>query len=677
MTAQKTKKFFNQSMTLLGRVTDIDHTTRSFDLTLRSGDVIRVSVGDATFFTVLGNLDGMNYDRVPEPNGVARGAPEYQLGKYLHPGDHVYVQGVLLQHGGNEYFDAVKVILMHYRPGEFIFEQNTHWWLTQIRAMADAWLQDLFGDTRDYQETDFAKLYRTSLNIYGGPTDDKTQAMATLSRLIYGLSSAYLLLGDQRMLSAASAGVDFQRTAFKSTGSEGIFDFWAFGRRPRENGAVTIYPSQSGDDFDTIPLYEQIYALAGLAQYYRITNDSIVLHDIKRTVDMMNQFYLDDEKAMKKGFPGEGGYFSHLDPVTRRPDSSRLGNSALRKNWNSIGDHLPAYLINVVLALDPLPQGAGKEAQDLLQTCQWMVDYTAQLIADRFPDKGSPYVQERFHHDWSPDQAWGWQKDRAIVGHNLKIAWNLTRVANYYEGRNQHAKAASLVAVAEKLGKDMLDAGLDQLRGGCFDAVERKPSGGRFVQCVWGNHKDFWQQEQAILAYLILYGYTGDPLYKDLYRDVCAWWNAFHLDHENTSIYFRINDNGEPYIKGRGMAGYDIAGYHSFELNYLAHVYMRCYVDAPGVDEVHFCLYFRPDPRSEIRSINVLPDFIKPDTVRIVGVIVDGVSRPMFQSNSFQIPVAPHERGKDFIIQFRNIRLQNSHAVSPKPASQSNPAPTP
>ena len=26
------------------------------------------------------------------------------------------------------------------------------------------------------------------------------------------------------------------------------------------------------------------------------------------------------------------------------------------------------------------------------------------------------------------DQTWGWQQNRAIVGHNLKIAWNLTRM---------------------------------------------------------------------------------------------------------------------------------------------------------------------------------------------------------------------------------------------------------
>jgi len=652
------KQFFNQSLTLLGKVCNMNVDTNSFELELRSGDKITTYIGEQTYFKVLGNLDGLNYDRVEEPKVTPNNPVQYKMYKYIREGDKVYVQGLYLTHDNKEHFDAHQVILMHYLPSSFIFEEKTHWWLTQVRAMADAWLENLFGDIRDYEHTDFAKLYRTNLNIYGALTDDKTQEMATLSRLIYGLSSAYLLLGDPRMLSAAKAGVEFQTSAFKSGGSEGTFDFWAHARKPLQGGATTIYQSLNKDDYGSIPLYEQIYALAGLTQYFRITNDLVVLNDIQHTVNMFNLFYLDSKESKQKGFPGKEGYFSHIDPITRRPDSDALSNLKSRKNWNSLGDHIPAYLINLILALDPLPKDAGDEIDKLLKTCNEMLDLTTRLIIEKFPDDLSPYVNERFFADWEPDHEWGWQKNRAIVGHNLKIAWNLTRVANYYlsKGRNQDAQSA--FKVAEKLGQAMEKAGLDLVRGGCFDAVERDPQDGRFVQCVWGNHKDFWQQEQGILAYLILYGYTGNELYKDLYRDICAWWNAFHLDHENKSIYFRVTDNGEPYIKGRGVAGYDIAGYHAFELNYLAHIYIRTYINAKPEHEVHFCLYFLPDENSDIYSINVLPDFMKPDTIEIVGIEVDGVPRDYIADKNFQIPIEPDERGKQFVIQFRNCCLK-------------------
>ena len=50
-------------------------------------------------------------------------------------------------------------------------------------------------------------------------------------------------------------------------------------------------------------------------------------------------------------------------------------------------------------------------------------------ISSKFPEYDkSPFVQERFMEDWSADKAWGWQQDRSVVGHNLKISWNLMRM---------------------------------------------------------------------------------------------------------------------------------------------------------------------------------------------------------------------------------------------------------
>jgi hypothetical protein len=37
-------------------------------------------------------------------------------------------------------------------------------------------------------------------------------------------------------------------------------------------------------------------------------------------------------------------------------------------------------------------------------------------------------VQEKFHDDWSHDQTLGLAAEPRVVGHNLKIAWNLMRM---------------------------------------------------------------------------------------------------------------------------------------------------------------------------------------------------------------------------------------------------------
>src|SRR6266508_1373904 len=89
-----------------------------------------------------------------------------------------------------------------------------------------------------------------------------------------------------------------------------------------------ILASEFGDDYEAIPMYEQIYALAGPTQTYRITGDRRIMSDIEKTITLFNRHYIDDEK---------GGYFSHIDPVTFDPRAESLGRNHARKNWNSVG----------------------------------------------------------------------------------------------------------------------------------------------------------------------------------------------------------------------------------------------------------------------------------------------------------------------------------------------------
>jgi len=48
-----------------------------------------------------------------------------------------------------------------------------------------------------------------------------------------------------------------------------------------------------------------------------------------------DRFYLDRDK---------GGYFSHIDPISLDLRAGSLQHNRAKKNWNSAGDHAPAYL---------------------------------------------------------------------------------------------------------------------------------------------------------------------------------------------------------------------------------------------------------------------------------------------------------------------------------------------
>ena len=98
-----------------------------------------------------------------------------------------------------------------------------------------------------------------------------------------------------------------------------------------------------------------------------------------------------------KGITGDRPLTSKALPtaITIDPRAESLGQDRARKNWNSIGDHAPAYLINLWLAT-----GEDKYADFLVSI--------ADTIVQHFPDyEHSPFVQERYNEDWTPDATCG------------------------------------------------------------------------------------------------------------------------------------------------------------------------------------------------------------------------------------------------------------------------------
>jgi anti-anti-sigma factor len=366
--------------------------------------------------------------------------------------------------------------------------------------------------------------------------------------------------------------------------------------------------SEFGDDYDAIPAYEQIYALAGLTQTYRITGNTIIRDAIDKTLNLFEKYYKDHEK---------GGYFSHIDPITFDARSESLGRNRAKKNWNSVGDHAPAYLINLLLA-------TGKEEHK-----QMLID-TAESITNHFQDyENSAFVQEKFFEDWSHDKTWGWQQNRGVVGHNLKIAWNLMRVVNVNPSQ-------AYVDFSRKIAELMPKHGGDNQRGGWYDVVERElKEGENFHRYAWHDRKAWWQQEQGILAYLILNGIEKDEAYLKYARESSAFYNAWFLDHDSGAVYFNVLANGIPYLLGneRNKGSHSMSGYHSFELCYLASVYTNLLITKQPMD-----FYFKPTPNSlEDRILRVAPDLLPVGSIAIESVTINGESYSDFNASELSI----------------------------------------
>ncbi|MEG4580084.1 AGE family epimerase/isomerase [Microcoleus sp. MON1_C5] len=584
---------FSFSDMIGGYVTQFNRSDKSFGIKTSDGRQYTAYLTPTTYGRITQNLE--------EPYLSAT----ERFAELLHPGQHVFAYGIFYPQGEGHKFEAKSLVFAGEAPENYRHEEPD-WWIKQVRSIADCYLKWQFGYPN--QPIDY-KEYRTMLNLSGSKKqDDYLQETDTVSRLVYGFASAFLMTGEDRFLEAAEKGTEYLRDHMRFYDPDENLIYWYHGVRVKGQREQKLLTSEFSDDYDCIPAYEQIYALAGPIQTYRITGDPRILKDAEMTVDLFDKFFLDKE---------QGGYFSHIDALSLDARAESLGRNRARKNWNSVGDHAPAYLINLYLAT-----GDQKYADFL--------EYTFDTIAKYFPEyETSPFVQEKFNEDWTPDKIWGWQQDRAVVGHNLKIAWNLMRMQSLKAKDNYKE-------LAEKIAYLMPDVGSDRQRGGWYDVVERMLEPGEEQHSfVWHDRKAWWQQEQAILAYLILNGLTQNPEYLRHAREAAAFYSAFFLDHDDGAVYFNTLANGLPYLLGneRFKGYHSMSGYHSTELCYLSAVYTNLLITKQAMD-----FYFKPMPGGfKDNILRVSPDILPPGSIKIGACEIDGQPYSNFDADNLTV----------------------------------------
>jgi mannose/cellobiose epimerase-like protein (N-acyl-D-glucosamine 2-epimerase family) len=506
------------------------------------------------------------------------------------PRQFVFAYGTFYPGSSSPRFEAQWLVFPGKGPGIYRHEEPD-WWINQSKSIGHSYLRWQFNHPG--QEIDYGN-YRTMLHLAGAKRGDYLQETDTISRMIYGLSTAYMLTGEDAFLDACERGVLYLREHMRFHDEDNDVVYWYHGIKVQGEKEQKLLTSEFGDDFYSIPAYEQIYALCGPCMTYRITGDPKILWDMEKTIKLFDNYYKDNTL---------GGYFSHLDPLTLDPRAESLGSNRAKKNWNSVGDHAPAYLINLYLAT------GDKRYADFLE-------YTFDTICAHFPDyENSPFVNERFLEDWSHDQTYGWQQNRAVVGHNLKIAWNLMRMQSLKQ-------KSDYVTLARRIAELMPDAGADRQRGGWYDVVERalQPDGEHY-RFVWHDRKAWWQQEQAILAYLILNGVLHDDQYLTFAREAASFYNAFFLDHDDGGVYFNTLANGYPYLLGneRLKGSHSMSSYHSMELCFLSAVYTNLLI-AKQPMFFHFKPYGDALPDNILR---VAPDLLPPGSIYLEECWID------------------------------------------------------
>lgn len=533
------------------------------------------------------------------------GAPYEDITERLHdllrPGRFLFSHGPVYAETDGFHFQASQLVLTGDERGPYTFEAPG-WWRDQLCQLARFYRHAQFGT----EPVNFRR-YHTDILSSGGKTPRHIQETDTISRMVYGMATAFMMTGDEDFLQVAEQGSQYLHDHMRFHDPDHDVLYWYHGIDLSGSREHKLFASEFGDDLQSIPAYEQIYALVGLTQTYRVTGAPQLRNDIEGTVRLFDRYFAD---------PQLGGYYSHIDPVSLSPHDEGLGGNRSRKNWNSIGDHAPAYLINLYLAT-----GEERYAR--------MLEHTFDMIVAHMPEQHSPFVQERFHADWTPDRTWGWQQDRAVVGHNLKIAWNLTRMHNLLP-KPQYRD------LAQRLGATLPDHGRDPQRGGWYDLLQREADDRGRHPFVWHDRKAWWQQEQAILAYLILAGHTAQGDFLRHAREAAAFYNAFFLDHDEGGVYFTVTAQGVPYLLGdeRLKGSHAMSMYHKAELCFLAETYTRLLVQGEPLE-----LYFRPHIQADYpgQLLRVAPDLLPPGRTRLDQVTLNGLPHSEFDPETLTV----------------------------------------
>lgn len=582
---------FEFSDTIGGFCKSFDEKTRTGIVQSFDGEEVKVKLSTNVYARLLRNLD--------EPYHDCTGL----ISKMMREGQMVFIYGIYYPDEGGTTFEASYIDFPGRKASEMRFEE-ADWWINQASSIADFYIKAQFPNGEiDYRQ------YRTRLTLDGVRKKDFRQETDTISRMIYGMASAYMLTGEDRFLEAAEVGTKYLRDHMRFYDIDENVVYWYHGIDVQGDKEHKLFTSEFDDDIEAIPMYEQIYALAGPTQTYRLNGDPAIMRDIRMTISLFDKFFIDREK---------GGYYSHIDPVILDAHSPSLGRNCAKKNWNSVGDHAPAYLINLYLAT-------------MDEKYKRFLEYTADCIEEHFPDyANSPFVQEKFNDDWSHDTTWGWQQNRGVVGHNLKIAWNLMRI-------NSAIQKDKYVRFAEKIAEIMPTVGMDTRRGGWYDVMERKLAEGETChRFAWHDRKAWWQQEQGILAYQILYGCLHKPEYQKLARISAAYYNTYFLDHDDGAVYFNVLNNGIPFLTGneRLKGSHSMSCYHSIELAFLSAVYINLLHIKKPLD-----LYFKPmvNGFSEDNLLHVQPDILPKGSCKIESVWIDEQPWNYFDAENFTV----------------------------------------
>jgi cellobiose epimerase len=350
--------------------------------------------------------------------------------------------------------------------------------------------------------------------FYGAVTNDLQvkndvpRSAILCGRILWTFSAAYRLLGGGENLALARRAFDYLTAVF-----------W-----DPEFGGVYFSVNQKGQPvFDRKHHYAQAFALYGLSEYYRATQDPLSLRLSKSLFDLLEQHAFE---------PVHGGYIEGSSRKWEKLTDMRLSEVDLdcRKSMNTNLHILEAYTNLLRVWDDPRLRSQHKA---LIQTIQ------LHLI-----DPKTNHFRLFFDDDWSS------LSEIYSYGHDIEGSWLLWEAAGV---QGDAALADSLrgpvIAMAEAVYREALE------KDGSI-VYEGSPHG------LVNGGKSWWAQAEAMVGFYNAYQLTRDEKFADASHRLWEYIQAHHLDREHGEWFKQLSRDGAPDLEHYKIGPWDCP-YHS------------------------------------------------------------------------------------------------------------------
>lgn len=387
------------------------------------------------------------------------------------------------------------------------------------------------------------------------PLGDQHKYPGMVSRHLFSYATAYLLTGDAEYLEIADEIFEY----VMERGWDPDYGLW-YHELDRAGAVVD----------STKDMFNQAYAITGLAMYYFVTRDPRVRGYIDQSLEILEARAWDEEY---------GGFIRAL-----RRD---LSVEEWRKDFSPQIAPVSGYLVYLYPATrDPA----------FLRSMEEILG----VVVKRTRDPETGWVTGRFDRSWQPREPR--EEIRINVGHNLETAWLLMRL---------HLLTGNLgyLETATELADEMREQAFDPATGAWAHHLDLSE------QSIDGESTPWWIQAYGNMVMLYQYRVTGDPRHLETFRAGAEFWNRAFMDPVYGATYLTVFLDGRVEKADKGVR--TKTSYHAMEYALLSYLYLNLWVqDAPV--ELHFQVQ---DP---VAGERLYPSPVEDPDVRIARVEING-----------------------------------------------------